>query len=320
VATSVRLEEVSKSYNHNDVLVSVSAEIMPGTICGIVGESGSGKTTLLQAIVGFTSIDEGSIMLVGDESITNVHFDSHKLRRQIGISTQTPSLYHQLTVLENLRYFARLYRIPKKKLNERIDTLLSLVGLEESRNLLANKLSGGMLKRLDIALAIVHDPDVVLLDEPTADLDPILRRQLWQLIESIRDEGKTIIVSSHFLDEIDDHCDVVGILHKGRLVHFDSPEHILKEYPSQGSITIILGGDHATKLANYLEKRAKRLSCEVYVQSESCVEIVSSKPLDTVTAVTGFCRKNRVQVSDIIFKRNTLDVVFSKIIEGESHE
>lgn len=234
------LRNISKSFGKQKVLNNISLDIGRGTIFGIVGSSGSGKSTLLNIITGNLSPDTGDLLfepkdlarynLLDDQShLQSVHRDFLALKRTVGYSSQDPSFYDKLTCKENIDFFGSLYKLPKDVLKINSQILLKLVGLDTWTNKLAGDLSGGMQKRLDLACSLVHDPKILVLDEPTADLDFILREQMWNLIQKIKQKGTTVVMSSHFIDEIESICDQIIILNNSRIEFIGSPEELKKK-------------------------------------------------------------------------------------------
>lgn len=230
----IEFKNVTKVYGKKVVLDNINFEVKKNDIFGIIGASGSGKTTILNLMIGYQKSDDGEILYQPQHSKTNylvpIKSKSREVKRTFGFAAQNPSFYPKLTVTGNLYYFASLYGLPKKEIKANTNTLLELMELTDAKNDIAENLSGGMQKRLDIACALIHDPDVLILDEPTADLDPMLRQQMWDLIKKINKRGTTIVLSSHFLDEIEELCTNIGMLHKGRMAHTGAPEDIKKKY------------------------------------------------------------------------------------------
>ena len=208
------------------ILENISFSVEQDEIFGIIGVSGAGKTTLLNALVGYCPLDSGSVLYKG----ISPDKDKKQFKKLIGFSSQKTSFYPELTVIQNLEYFAGLYDVPKKIRDYNIKKVLKLVELEETEKL-AKNLSGGMKKRLDIACAIVHRPFLLILDEPTGDMDIILRKKMWKLIKDINKTGTTIVIASHFLSEMEDLCSTIGILSKKSMGFIGSPEKFRKLYP-----------------------------------------------------------------------------------------
>ncbi|MBD3249150.1 ATP-binding cassette domain-containing protein [Candidatus Woesearchaeota archaeon] len=201
------LNGVRKNFGSKAVLEDISLEIKEGEVIGIVGKSGAGKTTLLKIIVEFLKKDGGDISFDREKINRSRHFS------YFGFSTQEKSFYSRLTVKENLIYFASLHEMPKANLDNTIDNILQEVGLQDDKDTISSSLSQGMQKRLDIACSIVHDPDILVVDEPTADLDPGLRKKIWDLIRFLnKKKGKTIIISSHLPEELFAVCSRLFVL------------------------------------------------------------------------------------------------------------
>lgn len=208
--SQITLKSIAKNYG-KPLLTEVSLEIKPGAIIGITGKSGSGKTTLLNIISGYLKPDQGEIQYnIGGQT-------KQKINEYIGYSPQEPSVYLHLTVLENLLLFASMYGINEEESYIRAKQLLKTMDLYNDEDTIASELSGGMLRRLDIACALVNNPSVLLLDEPTADLDPELRKKILHIIHKINKKGTTVVVASHFMEEIQHLCTELYDLDQGKL-------------------------------------------------------------------------------------------------------
>jgi ABC-2 type transport system ATP-binding protein len=194
------------------VLPGLSADVRTGTVTGLLGPSGSGKTTLLRAIVGVQVVESGEAMVLGEPA------GSPSLRHRVAYVTQTPSVYADLTVRENLLYFARVLGAPPG----RIDAAIASVGLEGHAGQVVSTLSGGERARVSLATALLNEPEVLVLDEPTVGLDPVLRRDLWAMFHDLADAGATLLVSSHVMDEAD-RCDELILLRDGRVLATGTP-------------------------------------------------------------------------------------------------
>ncbi|MBN1386211.1 ABC transporter ATP-binding protein [Candidatus Woesearchaeota archaeon] len=226
------VENVSKTYGQKEVLKNLSLDIEPGEIFGVIGMSGAGKSTLMNIITGIIGPDTGKVLFKHPKSehYTEVSKHMNLAKKIFGFATQDPSFYPYLTVEENLDYFATMFGLAPNVIKNNITTALKLTALDRERNTAAKDLSGGMQKRLDISCAIVNDPDVLLLDEPTADLDPVLRDQMWSLIKKINATGTTIIVASHFIEELEEFCDRICVLHDKKIAIIGSVEDVKKKF------------------------------------------------------------------------------------------
>ncbi len=199
------------------MLPGVSLEIEAGSVTALLGPSGCGKTTLMRSIVGVQIVEGGQVRVLGEVA------GSPALRSRVAYVTQAPSVYSDLTVRENLGFFARVLRASR----ERVDGAISTVSLGEFEDRVVRDLSGGERARVSLATALLGDPDVLVLDEPTVGLDPLLRHDLWETFYSLAREGKTLLVSSHVMDEAV-NCERLALMREGRLLAVAAPDEILK--------------------------------------------------------------------------------------------
>jgi ABC-2 type transport system ATP-binding protein len=205
-----------------EALKDINTTINRGKITGFIGPSGAGKTTLIRAIVGRQRIEEGTINILGQPA------GSPSLRPKISYMTQELSIYTDLSVQENVRYFARMAGFRGKRANGVSNEALARVDLTDKAKVLVSNLSGGQKQRVSLAIALLGDPELIVLDEPTVGLDPVLREQLWALFRELAVAGKTIIVSSHVMDEAE-RCDDLLLIRNGKLVASGSPEELCKD-------------------------------------------------------------------------------------------
>ena len=200
------------------VLPAISVEVPSGVVTGLLGPSGSGKTTLMRAIVGVQIVRSGDVTVLGRPAGTA------PLRHRVAYVTQAPSVYGDLTVRENLAYFARVLRAP----SHRIDETIERTGLRGQARQMVRTLSGGERSRASLAIALLGDPDLLVLDEPTVGLDPVLRAELWRQFHELADEGKTVLVSTHVMDEAE-RCDELILMREGRIVATGAPRTLLEQ-------------------------------------------------------------------------------------------
>jgi ABC-2 type transport system ATP-binding protein len=198
------------------VLPDVSVAVRPGVVTGLLGPSGSGKSTLMRAIVGVQVVEAGAVTVRG------LPAGAPELRRRVGYVTQAPSVYADLSVRENLLYFARILDVPL----DRIPGTIDLVGLRGQTDQVVRTLSGGERSRVSLATALLGEPDLLVLDEPTVGLDPVLRRDLWATFHQLAESGTTLLVSSHVMDEAA-RCDELLLMRDGRIVAAASPAELL---------------------------------------------------------------------------------------------
>ncbi|MBI4146105.1 ABC transporter ATP-binding protein [Candidatus Woesearchaeota archaeon] len=299
---------VVKSFQDHKVLQGIDLDVRKGEIFGIIGMSGTGKTTLLNVIVGFLRPDAGDVLLSVGNSSVGVLKNASLVKRHIGFSTQTPSFYPKLTVRENLEHFARLYRLSGSDIARRSNSLLDLVGLVDARDVLAAHLSGGMQKRLDIACALVHDPDVLILDEPTADLDPVLRKQFWELIRKVNAKGTTILLASHFLAEIELLCNRIAILQNGRVVELGTADELRQLYSRNYELFL----QTASKDYRSVIQHGRRF---FYKFSEEDGELVIQTPFPERVLNVISSTVSRGDVVSLHISRPTLGRVFEAVVK-----
>lgn len=212
---SIAADGLSVRRGKRTVLKDLTFDVMPGSVTGLLGPSGGGKSTLMRAIVGVQAGVAGRLSVLGEPA------GSQGLRSRIGYVTQAASVYEDLTVTENLRFFAKLLGAPRAE----VDTVVAQVDLGSHADELARNLSGGQRSRVSLAAALLGSPELLVLDEPTVGLDPLLRVELWRLFRELADAGTTLIVSSHVMDEAE-HCERLLLLREGELIADDSPAAI----------------------------------------------------------------------------------------------
>ena len=211
----LELRNIRKVFGKKAVLDTIDIKVREGEILGIIGPSGCGKSTLFKILLGYYTPTSGEVLLKSE----NIRKNLAKLRRAIGYTTQDDSFYKKLTVEENMAYYAHLYgmKMGRKGLKEHIHRILSHVRLEPARKKIVENISGGMRRRLNFAISLLHNPDILVLDEPTTGLDPLLVEQFWEVVGGVAKTGKTIIITSHIFPEIEQHCDRVAIMNKGKI-------------------------------------------------------------------------------------------------------
>jgi ABC-2 type transport system ATP-binding protein len=222
------LTDLSKSFRHVHAVQHVSLTIEQAKIFGFLGANGAGKTTTIRMLCGLTRPSSGTARIVGRD----VWRERHVVRAKFGYVAQRFSLYPDLTVEENLRFFGGACRVPANQLTTRIARLLRVTDLEAKRHTPGGSLSGGMRQLLAVACALVHDPPLLFLDEPTSGLDPVHRQQIWNLLYDLSNEGKTIFVTTHYMDEAE-RCTEVGFLESGRLLAKASPRELKSSFRSK---------------------------------------------------------------------------------------
>jgi ABC-2 type transport system ATP-binding protein len=219
---------LQKRFGDVRAVAGVDLDIEPGEIFGLVGPDGAGKTTTLRLLVGVLDPDQGHVCLEG----LRLDRDPERVRERLGYMPQQYSLYADLTVAENLRFFADMYFIPRAERRERTARLYRFSRLEPYAQRRAGQLSGGMYKKLALSCKMIHSPKILLLDEPTTGVDPLSRRELWEILYAFAAEGVAIVVSTPYMDEAE-RCHRVGLMSGGRFLETDSPQAILASFPER---------------------------------------------------------------------------------------
>jgi ABC-2 type transport system ATP-binding protein len=214
----VEVDGLTVVRGHVRAVDDVSFVTVPGKVTGLLGPSGCGKTTLMRSIVGVQIIESGTVTVLGRPA------GSKELRDRIGYVTQAPSVYDDLTVIENLRFFARVLGVPLSE----VDRCVEAVDLMDRRDVVVGRLSGGERSRASLAVALLGEPELLVLDEPTVGLDPVLRRDLWAMFHRLADQGTAVLVSSHVMDEAE-RCDRLLLMRDGKLLANDSPDVLLTQ-------------------------------------------------------------------------------------------
>ncbi len=217
----IKITDLTRKFKENIALDSINLTIQEGELFGLVGPDGAGKTTLLRTLAGLLGITGGEVIEAGCDLRKN----SEAVKSKIGYMAQEFSLYGKLSVLENLQFFGEMYDVPPGLQKERIPGLLAFAQLTDFTDRRAEKLSGGMKKKLALTCTLLHQPPILLLDEPTTGVDPVSRREFWNILNDLHLQGTTIIVSTPYMDEAD-RCSKVGLIYQGKIVECDSPENI----------------------------------------------------------------------------------------------
>ena len=217
----IKVENFKQQFGKFIVLENINLEVKRGEIIGLLGPSGSGKTTLVKAIVGMNEPTEGSV------TVLQIKMPSLAAVSRIGYMAQSDALYEDLNAYDNILFFASLYGMKGKAAKKRADEVLELVLLKSDGKKLIKNFSGGMKRRLSLAIALVHNPEILILDEPTVGIDPVLRVEFWKEFERARQTGVTIIITTHVMDEAE-HCDRLALIRNGGIIAMGTPEELKK--------------------------------------------------------------------------------------------
>jgi ABC-2 type transport system ATP-binding protein len=294
------VQRLKKTYGENTVVNDVSFEVEQGEIFGLLGPNGAGKSTTTEIIEGLRTADSGTISVLGMDGVKN----TNEIKQKIGIQLQIPSLLPLLNVEEIIDLFGGVYRhsLPTGQ-------LLKLLSLEESRKVLTKNLSGGQQQRLSVAMALVNDPEIAFLDEPSTGLDPQARRNLWSVIEEMRARGKTIFLTTHFMEEAERLCDRIAIMDHGKIIASDAPQELINTYFKESAIQF-----EADIIPSLDTMKSFQGATEVAIDNGEVV-IYSKDVQATMSAVLQYAESNDStrQLKNLHVRQSTLEDVFLKL-------
>ncbi|HEV8480696.1 MAG TPA: ABC transporter ATP-binding protein [Candidatus Eisenbacteria bacterium] len=287
----IEVRDLRKSYGSLTAVDGVTFDVRQGETFGLLGPNGAGKTTTMHLLVGVLHPDQGTIRVAGEGDPTRP-----KTRHHLGLAPQSLSLYPDLTAEENVTFFARLHGLAGRPLAARVDAMLALAGLIDRRKHRVRTYSGGMQRRLNLACALVHDPPVLLLDEPTVGVDPQSRNHLFENIESLRRQGRTILYTTHYMEEAQRLCDRVAIMDHGKILALDTVPALIERYGGPSLIEAELetpptDGNHAG------------------TWDGQTLRIPSERPLEEIARLAG----SGVRFTSLHLKRPDLETVFLEL-------
>jgi ABC-2 type transport system ATP-binding protein len=297
------IENLTVRYGEFVAVNKLSFQVKEGEILGMLGPNGAGKSTTIKAILGLVSF-EGRIEIAGED------VSSVEVRRKIGYMPQSFSLYQNLTVEENMRFFASIYGVEKSEMSRRMDELLRIAELERWKDKLVKNLSGGMKQRLMLACSMIHDPEMLILDEPTAGVDPPLRRAFWEHFRDLNKEGKTILVTTHYMDEAE-NCHRLIVMRNGAKMAEGNADEI-KRRALGGELILI---DSIKKQEALRILKSFGFNSEVV---EDKIAVLVENSAKTLPSVVEILRKHNLPVTYAETKKLTLEDAFLKFIGGEN--
>ncbi|MCA1011497.1 ABC transporter ATP-binding protein [Halobacillus halophilus] len=293
--TMIHVERLVKKYGNMTAVNGVEFHVSAGEVFGLLGPNGAGKTTTIEMLVGLRKPDDGTAILSGFD----IRKQINKVKEVIGIQLQSTSLFELLTVQEIMQMYASFYPT-HVSIPELIDEML----LTEKKKDRIKGLSGGQKQRLAIALAIIHDPAIIFLDEPTTGLDPQARRTLWDIIESLKVKGKTIVLSTHYMDEAHVLCDRIGIMDQGNLIALDTPSRLVKDLHSDSAIEFTLPADEDDTFIHQLPRITQvTRRQEWYVVYTDDLQV-------TLIGLIQHTQEKNIQLQDLQTRTATLEDVF----------
>ncbi len=305
----IEVKNLTKKYKNVKAVDNLSLEVRKGEILGLLGPNGSGKSTTMNCILSLLNFQNGTIKIFGKE----MKPDSYELKRDIGVIFQEVAVFEELTVYDNLDYFCGLYISDKKLRREYIEDAIKLVGLEDFKKFYPKQLSGGLLRRLNIACGIAHKPKLIFLDEPTVAVDPQSRNNILDGIKKLRDNGATIVYTTHYMEEAEILCDRIIILDKGKVLAEGSAAQLKELAKIEEKISVEVNEikeEIIDKIRNF------KNALEVEVNANTIV-IKYTKGKNNLGELIDFFKDNKVSYNKIFSERPTLNDVFLELTGKE---
>ena len=305
----IDVKKLTKEYKNLKAVDNLSFEVYEGEILGLLGPNGSGKSTTINCILSLLNFSKGSIKIFGSEMTP----DSYELKKEIGVVFQDVALFEELTVYDNIDYFCGLYINDKQTRKLYIEDAIKLVGLEDFKTFYPKQLSGGLLRRLNIACGIAHKPKLIFLDEPTVAVDPQSRNNILDGIKTLREQGATIIYTTHYMEEVEILCDRVIILDKGHIIASGTCDELkaLSDIEEKISLEINKLDD------KHLEEINKFKTVDVATYSNNTLLITYKKGKNNLLELMEYLKKERIKYNNIFVERPTLNDVFLSLTGKE---
>ena len=294
---AIEISGLKKSYGNTLALQKVNLSIKKGEFFGLLGPNGAGKTTTISILTGLVFRDEGSTLVFGKDTVENFRYT----RSKIGIAAQELSVDWFFSIEKLLYFQAGYYGLSKKDAKESVNSLLERLGLDKKRSSRLRQLSGGMKRRFQLAKALVHDPDIIILDEPTAGVDVELRRSLWKYLNELHSEGKTILLTTHYIEEAEQLCENIAIIDEGKILKKGSPKELTQELGSSG-ITIKVG-DAKNKFNSFLSDYS-------YTFSDNRLHFSVKNPDVAMPDIIQKLSKNNIKIQSVESNSSSLEDVF----------
>jgi len=314
----IQLKDVTKVYAQKEVLKDVNITINEGDIFCIIGKSGSGKTTLLNLISGLIAPTKGEAVYFSrvDQHEKNLHKNIHHIKKHIGFTPQNTSFYDKLTVKENLLHFGKMYGIKKATLINNAKSLLQFMQLLEHRDKLASHLSGGMRKRLDIACSLVHKPKILLLDEPTSDLDPVLQKEILTMLREVNKQGVTIVFATNQLETAEEICSKLAVIHDGKVYSQGTLDEIRNPYIDEYFTIRVQRGEEKATILNYL----RQLPINKVIDEGQEIKVYPDDIAVTLQGLLHIIKSENLNLHNLDIRKPFLREVFEKIVKSNNKE
>lgn len=305
----ISVKNLTKKYKKLTAIDNLSFDVHEGEILGLLGPNGSGKSTTINCLLSLLNFEQGTIKIFNKEMTP----ESYDIKRNIGVIFQEVAVFEELTVYENIDYFCGLYITDKNKRAEYIEDAIKLVGLEEFKKFYPKQLSGGLLRRLNIACGIAHKPKLIFLDEPTVAVDPQSRNNILDGIKKLRDEGATILYTTHYMEEVELLCDRIIILDKGKIIAQGTTEELKDLAKIEEKITVEI--ENITD--ETLEKIKDFKTVEEVTLNKNILLVTYKKGNNNLRKLIDFLEENKVTYNKIFSERPTLNDVFLELTGKE---
>ena len=301
----IEVKNLSKSYKNLKAIDDLSFDVYEGEILGLLGPNGSGKSTTINSVLNLLSFEKGTIKIFGKE----MKPDAYDIKRNIGVIFQEVAVLEELTVYENIDYFCGLYVSDKLLRKSYVEDAINLVGLKEFTKFYPKQLSGGLLRRLNIACGIAHKPKLIFLDEPTVAVDPQSRNNILDGIKKLRDEGATIVYTTHYMEEVEMICDRIIILDKGKILAEGTTDELKSLAKLEEKITL-----EVKKISSKVVDEIKTFkTVDSVMENGNTLVITYKKGKDNLGELTSFLHSKKVTYSKIFSERPTLNDVFLEL-------
>ncbi len=298
----IKVTNLTKEYQNLKAVDNLSFEVKKGEILGLLGPNGSGKSTTINCILSLLKFTKGTIKIFDRD----MNPDAYDLKREIGVVFQEVAVFEELTVYDNIDYFCGLYISDKKKRAQYIQDAIELVGLKEFQKFYPKQLSGGLLRRLNIACGIAHKPKLIFLDEPTVAVDPQSRNHILNGIKALRDMGATIVYTTHYMEEVEILCDRVIILDKGKIIAAGTNDELKKMANIEEKVSVEIFRLQESEI----EKMKKLKNVEEITYQNHVLQITYKKGKNNLTNLIDYLKENKIEYNKIFSERPTLNDVF----------
>ncbi len=303
--SAIIVKNLSKRYGNLQAVENISFDIKHGEVFGFLGPNGAGKTTTLEIMEGLRKADDGTII------IDDLHLDTNyqEIKQRIGVQLQSTSIYNKIKVKEALKLFAGYY---KKSLD--VDYILDLLSLNEKKNSYFEQLSGGQQQRLSLGIALINDPKIVFLDEPTAGIDPQARRNLWNIINRMKEQKRTVVLTTHYMEEAQELCDRVAIMDRGQIIDMDSPAALIHKQNLKSTIQI----PHIEEIElSYLRQIIGVNDLKVV---NNMITMFTQDPIKTLAELMSYKDKKNIKLEQMIVKGPNLEDLFLELTGRDLRE